>query len=83
MWSIFIPRIGRAATWSTTSTLSKTRSICCRRQWKPPTWFPKVPGVWQLHCQVDDHMQAGMMARYEVLPAQAAGEKTGRVRAGF
>src|SRR5579862_3888567 len=44
---------------------------------------PKVPGVWQLHCQVDDHMQAGMMARYEVLPAQAAGEKTGRVRAGF
>ena len=34
---------------------------------------PEVPGLSQLHCQVDDHMQAGMMARYEVLPAQAAG----------
>jgi FtsP/CotA-like multicopper oxidase with cupredoxin domain len=44
---------------------------------------PEAPGLWQLHCQVDDHMQAGMMARYEVLPAQAAGEKTGRVNAGF
>jgi hypothetical protein len=28
-------------------------------------------------------MQAGMMARYEVLPAQAGGEKTRRVSAGF
>jgi FtsP/CotA-like multicopper oxidase with cupredoxin domain len=40
---------------------------------------PDTPGLWQLHCQVDDHMQAGMMARYEVLPAQA----TGRVGGGF
>jgi len=44
---------------------------------------PELPGVWQLHCQVDDHMQAGMMARYEVLPAQAAGEKNARAGAGF
>jgi len=44
---------------------------------------PDAPGLWVLRCQVDDHMQAGMMARYEVLPAQAAGEKTGRVSAGF
>jgi hephaestin len=27
-----------------------------------------TPGPWILHCQVDDHHQAGMMARYEVLP---------------
>jgi FtsP/CotA-like multicopper oxidase with cupredoxin domain len=44
---------------------------------------PQATGLWQFHCQVDDHMQAGMMARYEVLPAQAAVEKTGRVTAGF
>jgi len=44
---------------------------------------PTVPGVWQLHCQVDDHMQAGMMARYEVLPAQAAAGKAARAGAGF
>ena len=44
---------------------------------------PNTPGLWQLHCQVDDHMQAGMMARYEVLPAKAAGEKNARVGGGF
>jgi FtsP/CotA-like multicopper oxidase with cupredoxin domain len=30
---------------------------------------PDAPGLWILHCQVDDHMQAGMLTRYEVLPA--------------
>ena len=30
---------------------------------------PESPGLWMLHCQVDDHMQAGMYAQYEVLPA--------------
>jgi manganese oxidase len=25
-------------------------------------------GTWEFHCQVDDHHQAGMSARYEVLP---------------
>jgi FtsP/CotA-like multicopper oxidase with cupredoxin domain len=29
---------------------------------------PEAPGPWELRCQVDDHMQAGMMAWYEVLP---------------
>ncbi len=29
---------------------------------------PDAPGLWILHCQVDDHMQAGMLTRYEVLP---------------
>jgi len=29
---------------------------------------PEAPGLWVLRCQVDDHMQAGMMARYEVQP---------------
>ena len=30
------------------------------------------PGTWMLHCHSGDHMEAGMMARYEVLPAPAA-----------
>jgi len=29
---------------------------------------PDAPGQWILHCQVDDHQQAGMQTRYEVLP---------------
>ncbi len=33
---------------------------------------PDAPGVWLFHCHLDDHVQAGMMARYEVLPAPAA-----------
>jgi len=31
-----------------------------------------APGLWLFHCHLDDHMEAGMMARYEVLPAPAA-----------
>ena len=37
---------------------------------------PDVPGLFLLHCQVDDHHQAGMVARYEVQPAQAGGTRT-------
>ena len=33
---------------------------------------PDAPGLWLFHCHLDDHMEAGMMARYEVLPAPAA-----------
>ena len=33
---------------------------------------PDAPGLWLFHCHIDDHMEAGMMARYEVLPAPAA-----------
>jgi Multicopper oxidase len=29
------------------------------------------PGLWLFHCHLDDHMEAGMMARNEVLPAPA------------
>jgi hephaestin len=32
---------------------------------------PDAPGLWMFHCHIDDHMEAGMMARYEVLPAPA------------
>ena len=32
---------------------------------------PDAPGLWLFHCHIDDHMEAGMMARYEVLPAPA------------
>ena len=31
---------------------------------------PDAPGLWMFHCHIDDHMEAGMMARYEVLPAR-------------
>jgi len=31
---------------------------------------PDAPGLWLFHCHIDDHMEAGMMARYEVLPAR-------------
>ena len=30
--------------------------------------IPDAAGLWILHCQVDDHHQAGMLTRYEVLP---------------
>jgi manganese oxidase len=29
---------------------------------------PDNPGMWMFHCHVDDHMIAGMIARYEVKP---------------
>lgn len=32
--------------------------------------LPEAPGTWVLRCQVDDHMQAGMWVRYEVLAAE-------------
>ena len=37
---------------------------------------PDAPGLWLFHCHIDDHMEAGMMARYEVLPAAAAAADT-------
>lgn len=30
---------------------------------------PDGPGMWGFHCHVSDHIVAGMLARYEVLPA--------------
>ena len=30
--------------------------------------IPDDPGIWMYHCHFDDHMQAGMMARYQVGP---------------
>jgi hephaestin len=29
---------------------------------------PDDPGIWMMHCHFDEHMQAGMMARYQVEP---------------
>jgi FtsP/CotA-like multicopper oxidase with cupredoxin domain len=29
---------------------------------------PDDPGIWMYHCHFDEHMAAGMVARYEVLP---------------
>jgi FtsP/CotA-like multicopper oxidase with cupredoxin domain len=31
---------------------------------------PDAPGIWLFHCHLDDHMEAGMLARYEVLAAK-------------
>ncbi|MEF8794983.1 MAG: multicopper oxidase domain-containing protein [Salinivenus sp.] len=31
---------------------------------------PQNPGTWLLHCREEDHFEAGMAARYEVLPAE-------------
>ncbi len=31
---------------------------------------PDDPGTWLFHCHVSDHMEAGMTARYQVLPAK-------------
>jgi FtsP/CotA-like multicopper oxidase with cupredoxin domain len=30
---------------------------------------PDDPGIWLFHCHVNDHILAGMLTRYEVLPA--------------
>ena len=30
--------------------------------------IPDDPGIWLMHCHVSDHMDMGMVARYEVLP---------------
>jgi hephaestin len=30
---------------------------------------PDDPGVWLYHCHINDHILAGMLARYDVLPA--------------
>jgi manganese oxidase len=32
---------------------------------------PDTPGMWGLHCHVSDHIIAGMLARYEVLPVKS------------
>jgi manganese oxidase len=29
---------------------------------------PDDPGIWLFHCHVSDHMEGGMVARYEVMP---------------
>jgi len=29
---------------------------------------PDAPGIWLFHCHMSDHMEAGMMTRYQVLP---------------
>jgi hephaestin len=29
---------------------------------------PDDPGIWLFHCHVNDHITAGMITRYQVLP---------------
>jgi hephaestin len=33
---------------------------------------PDNPGIWMIHCHVDEHLEAGMSARYRVLPRAPA-----------
>jgi manganese oxidase len=33
--------------------------------------IPDNPGIWMIHCHVDEHLDAGMSARYQVLPREA------------
>jgi FtsP/CotA-like multicopper oxidase with cupredoxin domain len=30
--------------------------------------LPDDPGIWMYHCHIDEHMEAGMTALYQVLP---------------
>jgi FtsP/CotA-like multicopper oxidase with cupredoxin domain len=30
--------------------------------------MPDNAGMWMFHCHVDEHMEAGMTAMYEVVP---------------
>jgi hypothetical protein len=32
---------------------------------------PDAPGLWMFHCHVADHMEAGMMTQYLVLPRRS------------
>jgi hephaestin len=43
---------------------------------------PDAPGIWMLHCHVDDHMMAGMGVLYRVTgeAAQACPVSTGTQR---
>ena len=43
---------------------------------------PDAPGLWLFHCHLDDHMEAGMMARYEVLPTAAPGATSAATKPG-
>uniref|UniRef100_A0A8C2M193 Ceruloplasmin n=1 Tax=Cricetulus griseus TaxID=10029 RepID=A0A8C2M193_CRIGR len=36
--------------------------------------FPQTPGTWLLHCHVTDHVHAGMVTTYTVLPNQASSQ---------
>ena len=36
--------------------------------WETVDMVPYDPGIWMYHCHFDEHMAAGMVARYQVLP---------------
>jgi manganese oxidase len=31
---------------------------------------PDNPGIWLYHCHVNDHITAGMITRFQVLPSR-------------
>lgn len=41
--------------------------------------FPRVPGIWLLHCHVTDHIHAGMETTYTVLPSKASSQMHRRI----
>ena len=67
-WSISTRRIGSAATGELPRHAHGCVLDLLPAAMETADMVPDAPGLWMLHCQVDDHMQAGMMARYEVQP---------------
>jgi len=42
--------------------------VLASAQMKTVEMVPDDPGIWLLHCHLSDHMEGGMVARYEVRP---------------
>ncbi len=42
--------------------------VLASAQMKTVDMVPDDPGIWLFHCHISDHMEGGMVARYQVLP---------------
>ena len=42
--------------------------VLASAQMKTVDMVPDDPGIWLFHCHLSDHMEGGMVARYQVLP---------------
>lgn len=42
--------------------------VLASAQMKTVDMIPDDPGIWLFHCHLSDHMEGGMVARYQVLP---------------
>jgi manganese oxidase len=39
---------------------------------------PDNPGIWMIHCHIDEHLDAGMSARYRILPKEGPAKPAAR-----